>query len=49
MEIYLFFDYDGHQNNLGCLESNCLDVLDEMLDTVPMSEVFGGSKISDKK
>ena len=33
MEIYLFFDYDGHQNNLGCLESNCLDVLDEMLDT----------------
>lgn len=33
MEIYLFFDYDGHQNNLGCIGSDDLDVLDEMLDT----------------
>lgn len=33
MEIYLFFDYDGHQNNLGYIGNDSLDVLSEMLQT----------------
>lgn len=33
MEIYLFFDYDGHQNNLSGSEERVGDILEEMLDT----------------
>lgn len=33
MEIYLFFDYDGHQNNLSRCEDQTCDILEEMLQT----------------
>lgn len=32
MEIYLFFDYDGHNNNLKAKEKD-VDILEEMLNT----------------
>lgn len=33
MEIYLFFDYDGHQDNLSGSEESVGDILEEMLET----------------
>ena len=33
MEIYLFFDYDGHQDNLSGAEESVGDILEEMLET----------------
>lgn len=33
MEIYLFFDYDGHQDNLSESEESVGDILEEMLET----------------
>lgn len=39
MEIYLFFDYDGHQKNLKNLEE--ADVIEEMLETFNEETEFG--------
>lgn len=41
MEIYLFFDYDGHQNNLGWLDGKASDILEEMLNTFCEETEFG--------
>ena len=41
MEIYLFFDYDGHQNNLGWFDGKATDILEEMLDTFCEETEFG--------
>lgn len=40
MEVYLFFDYDGHNNNLSKLEDS-VDVIENMLETFSEETEFG--------